>query len=233
MRFRYGFCTAVALTILVLLCAGSGNADPLAFSYSGTFVYDTDYVVIPFDLSTSTPVTVETWSFGGGVDATGQIIPAGGFFPYLEISDSAGNLIPWAVSGNINCEGHGCNPDPVTGYYYDAYINVVLPAGSYDLYLSEYDNMLLGPNVSDGFSESDPLFSQQWWNPENSCDPPNPLGCANPQNAPFLLYSSGEKRDGNWEVDIVFSPEPASLALAVAGLALLFLPRALGVRRVR
>ncbi|MGO9094570.1 MAG: DVUA0089 family protein [Bryobacteraceae bacterium] len=241
MRFRWGVCPAVVLAILVLLCAGSGNADPLAFSYSGTFSNDADVQFFYFYLSTEGTVTAETWSFGGGTDATGQTIPYGGFFPYLAIFNSNGDLTAYQSGGNdFDCEEYGCNYDPsINTYYYDAYIQTnPLPAGWYLMSLTEYNNVPLGPTLSDGFSQTDPYFTQNFQVWPNSCNPPYSY-CEYPQNAPFLLYESGEKRTGNWEVDIIGPdqagelPEPASLSLAVAGLALFFLPRAFGVRRVR
>ena len=239
MRFRCGFCPAAVLTILVLLCAGPGKADPLPFSFSGTFTDDTDVQFFFFYLSTTRTITAQTWSFGGGTDAADQTVPAGGFFPYLSIFDSEGNLTPYE-SGNVDCQEFGCNADPVTGYYYDAYIQTnPLPAGFYILSLTEYDNVPLGPTLSDGFSQTDPYFTEAFQNYINSCNPPYSGGCTDPQNAPFLLYESGEKRNGNWEVDIDGPdkgselPEPASVTLAVAGLALFLLPRAFGVRRIR
>jgi len=107
-----------------------GKADPLPFSFSGTFTDDTDVQFFFFYLSTTRTITAQTWSFGGGTDAADQTVPAGGFFPYLSIFDSEGNLTPYE-SGNVDCQEFGCNADPVTGYYYDAYIQTnPLPAGS-------------------------------------------------------------------------------------------------------
>lgn len=256
MRFCGGTCRPVLVGILALLYAGACSAATL--SYSGTITSDDDVALFSIYLSSPGHVTLQTWSFAGGVNAEGEEVPAGGFFPYLTMFDVTGQILYTSnqllISNYENICG-GCNYDPVAydylgaHYYYDAYISTdPLPAGWYTVALTVYDNTPVGMNWSDGLTHSyqnDPfpfyphsVFTQQYQNDTNSripyYDPVNGVL----QDAPFLLYSSGEKRTGDWELDITGVdssaqlPEPASLALAAMGLVLLLAPRALGARRV-
>lgn len=230
MRFHSQLRRSALMTILVLLCAGIGSADSL--SYTGTFQQDNDVQLFVLNLTKPSALTAQTWSFGGtppGVtDAAGQPVAAGGIFPFLTLFDAAGTILE--TSNQLGCGA--CRPDPVTGYSYDAYLrSLPLAPGVYTLALTEYDNVPGTMNWYDGLTNSgDPLFTEAYLNYVNSLDPNGIL-----QHAPFLLYSSGEKRTGAWEVDITLTdlPEPASLALVLAGLVLLFVPRILGVRRIR
>ena len=83
--FPYG--TAV-VNVTGCLLIGALSAIPAgagAFSYSGTFTYDDDMVIIPFTVTDYTTVAVQSWSFGGGVNARGDTIAAGGFAPILDV----------------------------------------------------------------------------------------------------------------------------------------------------
>lgn len=210
---------------LLLLPAGPGVAG--AFSYTGTFTYDDDVVIIPFTMSAYGSVTIQTWSFGGGVNANGQTIEAGGFAPVLSLvfPDLSIYYASFLTGGCPTC-----NPDPVTGDTSDAYMSLLLDPGSYFVAITQHDNYPAG-SWGDGFirePDDDPgddpdghYFTERW-----HATPSDP-------SAPFL-YSAGVgavKRTGFWAVDITGDyveaavPEPASLALAGLGLALLVASR--------
>jgi hypothetical protein len=44
-------------------------------------------------LSGAGTLTLQTWGFGGGTNAAGMVIPAGGFDPFVGVFDSSGDLI--------------------------------------------------------------------------------------------------------------------------------------------
>jgi len=213
---------SISLALLVLLCAGTGSAVPL--SYVGAFNQDDAVQYLFFNVAAPGTVTIQTWSFGGGTNSAGQVIPDGGFAPVLTLILPDGTV----ATSDFGLFGCGnCNPDPSLGYG-DAYINVPLPeAGQYIVALTEYDN-LPGSTLSDGFSRSGQgNFTAEFANPY---DP-------NPPQAPFLDYwGDGAKRTGSWAVDIsgdeVMTPEPASVALVAVGLVLLFAPRRFSLRRL-
>jgi hypothetical protein len=242
MRLRRGLNRPVLLTILALLCAGVGSATSL--SYTGTFTADDQVQYFNVAVASSSSVTFQTWSFGGTwettdplyagqptANAAGDSIPAGGFFPFLTLFDSTGHI--WDSSNqNIDAPDCGpCRPDPVTHYSYDAYRTTLpLPAGNYTLALTVYDNTPITMNWYDGLhraGQTAPFEPAATFTEEFRTDK------SGDEHAPFLLFSSGEKRTGDWAVDITVqdTPEPASMALIAAGLILLFAPRFFTARR--
>jgi hypothetical protein len=163
-------------------------------------------------------ITLETWSFAGGVNAAGQTIPAGGFAPVLSLFDSSGNLLSFDNGGVVP---GACGPrgiDPVTGFCLDAYINGLFSAGDYTAVLTEWDNTPNGPTLGDGFVEQ---------------------GNGNFTGGPFLLNAGTSfQRTGNWALDIpgdppTAAPEPASVLLTTVPLALLGLGAACRRGRAR
>jgi hypothetical protein len=66
------------LSFLLLLLLPAIPVAAGAFSYSGMFTQDDDVTLIPFTVTAGSLVTIQTWSFGGGVNANGDTIAAGG-----------------------------------------------------------------------------------------------------------------------------------------------------------
>jgi hypothetical protein len=124
----------------------------------------------------------------------------------ISLFDSSGNLLVFD-DGGVAPSGCGLrNVDPATGFCLDAYINLVLQAGTYTAVLTEFDNTPNGPTLEDGFVEQ---------------------GGGNFTGGPFLLNAgSGFQRTGNWDLDISSTPEPQPTELLVAGLFVLGLVRA-------
>jgi hypothetical protein len=170
-------------------------------------------------------VTFQTWGFGGGTNAGGQVIPAGGFDPLIALFsgpvatatmyvDGSGNPLadadnllnsPWSYVGNCPPAGTvAIGSDNDCG---DDFMQVVLAAGTYTLVLSDanyipnaiYDNGAL----SEGFTDLTAGVFQ-------TCDPVS-NACISP--------------NGNYAVDITstsgFTPEPGALWLMAVGLAAL------------
>src|SRR5215831_7915985 len=183
-------------------------------STTGSFTADDDQVFFNFSLLAPTTVTMQTWSFAGGTNATGQVIAPGGFFPVLSLFDATGSQ-PLLASDTGGTAPSNCgvrNIDPVTGFCLDSYLSLSLAAGSYSLYLTQFDNLPIGPDLSNGFLQQ---------------------GNGNFTGGPFFLNAgTGFQRTGNWAVDITTAaapavPEPSTAAVTIFGLSIFTLISAL------
>src|ERR1700742_3084344 len=89
--------------MLILIVMAPVRWGTAHFSFNGTFTSDTDIQFFTFTLNADTPgVTILTWSAGGGTNAAGTVIPAGGFVPDLSFFMSDGTEMNPAVSPG-NC----------------------------------------------------------------------------------------------------------------------------------
>jgi hypothetical protein len=201
-------CTAIVTLLMGFSVAGVAGQ----FSFTGNFVNDNDVQLFSFTLLSPGTVTVQTWGYGGGTNAAGQVIAPGGFEPTLSMFDAlSGNL----VAGPFDPGGTPCAPrnvDPTVSLCQDAYGQHFLSAGNYFLSLTQSPNGSVSTNLSDGF-----VFTDANANPD-----PN-------FNNHFFSPLSNSQRDSHWAVDILFvdaasevgaTPEPTSAAL-VAGAAVL------------
>jgi len=198
--------------------------NPTSPSFVGTFTADNQEQVFDLTLASQSTVQIRTWSYGGGIDAADDVVPAGGFAPELSIFDSAGDLIALDAFGGVaptQCNGR--NIDAVTGFCFDAVLNdsanppLTLLAGLYTVVLTEQGNNPVGMFL-DGFSEdaahgNDPSFTGT-----NAGIP----------DGVFLDPGNFSQRTGSWEVDFTSSngatvtalPEPSSRLLALSALLL-------------
>ncbi len=214
----------VVLAVLLVL-AGSAFAD--STSYTGTLANSTDSYSLVFNVggTSNENVTIQTWGFGGGVNAAGQTIAAGGFDPFVGIFSGTGSAAtiltdglgdPYGTSDALsNYAGFtGCPPagtvDIGGSVCGDVTMQLSLMPGSYTLVLSDalyvpnavYDNGTLG----EGFSD----FTGGAFQTCNT-DSSGATTCADDTaNWAFDLTTSG----GTTEP----SPEPGSLLLLTAGL---------------
>jgi hypothetical protein len=117
------------------------------FSLQGNFVQDDDVKFITLTLSSAGMLDVTSLGYAGGQAASGQAVPAGGFDTMLFLYSASGTLLAQSDDG-INVP-----TDPLTGLASDAAFSMALPAGTYKLALTQYDNFALG-NLSSGFSEA-------------------------------------------------------------------------------
>ena len=77
------------------------------FSFSNSFPTDDSMFTVLFNLGTASTVTLESYSYGGGVDPLNGAIAAGEFAPVLSLFDPAGNLLTFDDGG---VAPFGCGP---------------------------------------------------------------------------------------------------------------------------
>ncbi len=198
-------------SLLCLTLLGASAAFASNFSFQGTFLADDNVQLFNFTVGSSSTVTLQTWSYAGGVDAAGVTIPRGGFDPILALFDSTGAEINQNDDGGSNVPA-----DSVTGEHYDTYLQSTLAAGTYTVSVQEYDNFANGPNLSNGFARTGQgNFTAAF-------------GCAAGKFCDVSGVPAGNSRTGNWEFDILgvnsaslpgggSAPEPASIALLLLG----------------
>ncbi len=112
-------------------------------------------VAVKFVVPAASNVSALTFSYAGGINGNGAAIAQGGFEPYLSLFDSGGNFL--ASSGLTSCPP-GAHTNTLTGYCYDVgLIAGVLPAGTYSMTISAFENMSYAENpggylLADGFT---------------------------------------------------------------------------------
>lgn len=198
---------ASAAVLFAGVSAAYASASSMSsMSYTGTLTADDQVISEPFSLMSAAPVTVWTDSYGGGTNADGTTVPAGGFVPLLTIFSSDGALV--AQNGaNGMCEGAAV-ADPTTKLCNDAFIQAMLGAGSYTIDVSEFPNAANGPKMSDGF-----LFAGS----------PDITGsfCGTSTMFNETDVAPCVQRTGNYSLSYSVSsvPEPSSMFLFGVGLA--------------
>lgn len=197
------------VTRLALACTTTlALAMPAAAApHSGTFTRDDDLFVLDFTLTGASQVRGVTTSFAQG-----------GFAPVLSVFGPGGLLVQ-AVGSAHTCGAGSGAVDAATGFCWDALFDTMLSGGAYTLVLSQDDNLALGNALADGFTHDG----------QDDYTGVNFLG----QPGARFINANGGQRTGLWslDLDIVPSqvPEPLTLALVAAALALSLLP----VRRPR
>ena len=143
--------SAVLGVVTGVMVAALGNAAFAAdFSLGGTFEQDDDVFLYDFSVTEDTTVTLITYSYGGGTQADGTTVEAGGFDPILSLFNENGTLIGLSdddESGTVAA-------DPTTGQTYDSLIEIMLAAGDYTVALTQYGNFSNTTNLDDGFRET-------------------------------------------------------------------------------
>src|SRR5262245_27566926 len=123
--FPRNFLRWLRTVCLALLCfSATALAD---ISYTGSLAADDGMFSVDFTLAGAADITLRTWSFAGGTNAAGDVIPAGGFAPVLSLFDSSGNLLAFDDGGVAPSACGARNIDPATGFCLDAYIAVSFP----------------------------------------------------------------------------------------------------------
>jgi uncharacterized protein (TIGR03437 family) len=134
----------IRLCVIAALVWPALGAD---FSFIGMFAQDDERRQFNFTLAQPGTVLLRTWSWAGGVNATGARIDGGGFDPSLSLFDATGLLL--ATNRDGGCDKVAA--DRVTTWCWDALIALPLPRGAYQLVLTESENTPRGPYLTDPF----------------------------------------------------------------------------------
>ena len=173
--------TAIAAALL------ASSAQAASFSYTGSFAVDNARAGYSFTLGSAGTVTLTSLGYNGGTNLAGQSIAAGGFDSVLSVYDASGFQIGTADGETLS--------DP------DATFSAALGAGTYTVYLSQYNNF--GPASLPGNFAFD--------------------GQPNFRDGFVDFY--GNQRNGTWALDIAGAdststaavPEPVTWALMLVG----------------
>lgn len=161
----------------IILFAASARARGETFSYTGTLASPTSVEQFTFTLNSTATVSLQTFGFGGGSNAAGTVIPAGGTDPFLALFSGTGDSAtivtdalanPYGTSliltnyGNPDFAGCGvgqANAPTIGGAAQcgDIYMSLALEAGEYMVILSDgqyianavFDNGTLGEGFTD------------------------------------------------------------------------------------
>ena len=213
------------MATLCLLSATAIGLSAKSLSYTGTLSSPEGVFETTFTLMGAATVTFQTWGFGGGTNAAGQVIPAGGFDPLIAlfsgpvatatiVVDGSGNPLadadnlansPWSYVGN--CPPAGTVAIGTNNDCGDDFMQAALGAGTYTLVLTDANYL---PNaifddgaLSEGFVDLTGGVFQTCDPASNACITPN----------------------GNYAVDIVSAglttPTPEPSTLPCIGLAVL------------
>jgi hypothetical protein len=232
------------LILMVCLLSATASATTSFLSYTGTLVTANDVFEESFVLTSADTINIQTWSFGGGTNAAGDLISAGGFDPLVALFSGlppsadiyvdgsanplvdADNLINSPYSPVGNCPPAGfvtIGTGAGASICGDDFMQIVsLPAGVYTLVLTDANNQ---PNaiydngsLSEGFSDGG-VFQ--------TCNQTSDgLTCVN-RSAAYavdIVSSTGTS-------DLAAVPEPENLTLLGAGLAALAVMKQFRKRR--
>jgi hypothetical protein len=191
-----------ALAAACLLGLSMGSSSAANFSFTGDFENDNDVQMFAFSVGSFSTVTLRSWSYAGGTNASGATIARGGFDPILALFTSAGVRIG-------EQDDAGCalvSPDAITAQCWDTNFNADIAAGDYVATIQQFNNFSLG-SLADGF-----MFD-------------------GPANANFrngFVDATDDTRDAHWSFDILNVnqaaptnpvPEPGTFMLIGLGLA--------------
>lgn len=236
---------AVAAVLFAMVALSpSARANATYLSNTGTFATPESAFEQTFTLSSTSTIEVQTWGFGGGTNAAGQLILPGGFDSLVALfsgtatnasilTDGSGNPIadaqnffnpyPFALSG---CPPAGTvTVGAVTGVCGDNTLMATLSAGTYTLLLTDANFVALAvnPGISSPFDLTD-TTSNLYGTGNGSY---NDLSAGVFQTCASSTDCNTD--NGGFAVDIVDqsgatispTPEPGTLALYVSGLALM------------
>jgi hypothetical protein len=203
-----------ATTAAMVLGAAPAQAVNFSYtgSYTGSFGGDADVQSFLFTANGTSTVTLRSYGYAGGTNATGTTIARGGFDPILGLFNATtGDLIR-------QVDDTPGFPDPVTGRSFDPNFSQILAAGDYRAVISQYGNFVVNSNFNNGYSQSSPTFTSSY-------------NCSNGQ----FCEVGGNNRTSAWAFDVAVRnnatsvPEPADLiGTTVAGFAVIGLKRKLG-----
>jgi hypothetical protein len=231
----FGTRLAYMAGLVALSAVACQTASASAFSFTGTLPSPgDDYVEFIMHLNLSGVVNIQTYGFGGGTNVASQLIPAGGFDPFVGVFSGTGGSAVFIdgtsdALSNYTSEPGACPPAGTV------FINAT--------YGSQCGDVRMEFNTGAGFDATltagtyTVILSDALYYPDAATDPSvTTLG-----GAPFQDFTAGAisfstcydpstciADTGNWAIDIeggegftatqVVVPEPATLILAGAGL---------------
>jgi hypothetical protein len=228
MSYRVSNVPSSVLLVILFLAVQLRICGADTISLTGTLLNPEDTALIDFTLGAPGTVTLQTYGFGGGINAAAMTIPAGGFDPFVALFSDAGvgAILVNGTSDVLSNYSSGCPPagtvtiGSVSGQCGDVdLVFAALPAGAYTILLSDGEYL---PNavfevspafLADGFTDLTGGVFQTCYDTAN----------CNADTA-------------NWALDITapsgtFSPEPASMMLAGLGVCLVYGCSAEGFQR--
>jgi hypothetical protein len=124
-------------------------------TYSGTFdaFNPNEVFMVPLVLTTSTDVTIQTYSYGGGATHDGIFVPSGSFDPTVTLFAGSGPGAIFRDAKFFNDDGTcpPANADPGTLLCLDSVLNLdALDAGTYTIVLTVAGNAPVAVNLGSG-----------------------------------------------------------------------------------
>ncbi len=173
-------------------------------SYGGTLAGDDQVQQYSYTATGPGVVLFSTDSYGGGT-YNSVTTPAGGFVPVISVFNAANGLLLGSDGGDGVCSG-GMLADPTTNMCDDASLSLTLGSGSYVVAVSEFFNVPVGPNLSDGFlEEGQGNFTGATCGTSGAFYETDVAPCV--------------QRDGNFALNISAAPEPTTLGLGILAIA--------------
>jgi hypothetical protein len=106
-------------------------------------------VVGDFHVATTSTMEAITFSYGGGTNGQGTVIPEGGFEPYLSLFDASGAFLASTFFGTT-CPA-GANTNASSGQCFDVSLDGgTLAPGDYQIAISAFENMSFAENFGSG-----------------------------------------------------------------------------------
>ncbi len=199
--------TAKRIQIVSCVLAGvlaAAHAQASTVTYTGTLAGDDQVQQYAFSIAAGTSVDFSTDSYGGGT-VNGTTTPSGGFVPVISVFNASTGLLLASDGADGVCSG-AMTADSITGMCDDANLMLSLGSGSYIVAVSEFFNVPVGPNLSDGFLEQGQgNFTGQTCGTTGAFYETDLATCV--------------QRTGNFTLDVTTVPEPSDLWFALPAIA--------------
>jgi hypothetical protein len=130
--------TLASILVGALTLALSSPVKAASFSFRGSLSVSDPVQFFSFTTSTDSTVTLRTFSYAGGTQADGTVVPAGGFDTIVSLFNA--NLSPNTFISNNDDGGFNVPIDPLTGAGFDSFLEQNLTPGKYTVALSQFPN---------------------------------------------------------------------------------------------